>query len=227
MFWPMYSTSMQMDTFCSEPWFGQSGKVCLPIKKQWENYPQQWWLSCSAEAAYLDECNIFSRNMQVLSYSYYCVVFNVLQFKQDISSQGLVQWLSALYWSKAGISRPAPHRNCLFPPRFWKSYFEGQLILKTTFLCCICAGISAWSNKLSWESSQELPLENNLSVGTFEYLFKVFVKCSLASVIFPYSFQMTVHLSPLKILFRVTFTLEKSCTSSVDENLWFRILIKK
>lgn len=74
---------------------------------------------------------------------------------------------------------------------------------------------------------QELSLEDNLSIGTFEYLFIVFAKCSLASVVFPYSFQMTVHLSPLKILFRVDSTLEKSCTSSVDENLWLQILIKK
>lgn len=61
LFWPIHSTSMQMDTLCSEPYFEQSGKVRLPTEKQWANYPQCLWFSCSAEVAYLNECNIFSR----------------------------------------------------------------------------------------------------------------------------------------------------------------------
>lgn len=108
---------VQMSTLCSEPCFGHMESCTSPTENGDQIIlsclPQHLQFSCSAEAANLDVCNIFSINVHVLSHSCYYGVLSVLWFKWESSSQGLVQLCSAQHWSMDGISSSAPHRNPL------------------------------------------------------------------------------------------------------------------
>lgn len=231
-----------MSALCSEPCYGHMESCTSPTQSGDQIIlsclPQHLQFSFIAEAANLDVCSIFSITVKVLSHCCYYGVLSVLRFKWESTSQGLLWLCSAQHWSMVGISSSAPHKNPLiFSPAahcavsISKILFVRAIDIKPPRWIALVQEFQCEATKNYF--SQESSLAQKLLIKYFGYIFIVFVIHSLASIIFPYGYQMTVHLSPLflfsvlEILFHVKFTLEKSCTSSVDENVWFQILIKK